>query len=92
MHFLCVGVSLVTFVIVVLYLCRTGLVFISIGNNKVSDSVDDMHSLSMTAVYDSINFINRTFIVSIYPCTHAHVFAMYVSSMLIGRGGGHSAL
>ena len=71
---------------------RIGLVLISIGNNKVSDSVDDMHSLPTTAVYDSVNFINGALNVSIYTCTHAHLFAMYVSYILVGRVGGHSAL
>lgn len=42
------------------FMNRIGLVFISIGSNKVSDSIDDVHSVSVTAIYDSINYMNDT--------------------------------
>ena len=78
----CVCVSLLMFhCCLYVYVCRTGLVFISIGNNKVSDSVVDMRSLSVTAVYDSINFITDTTTVRIdihiqtyiYITTYKHI-------------------
>ena len=52
---------------------RTGLGFISIDNNKVSDSVDDMYSLSVTVVCDSTKFINDTFNVRFFTNIHKHI-------------------
>ena len=68
--YVCAHISLLFCVYVFVH--RTGLVFISIGNNKVSDSVDDMHSLSVTVVHDSSNFINDIVTVRIIH-THTRV-------------------